>query len=166
MIKNEDKVIIKIERLSVLYSADSLIVFVDLTIRFSSDAFATRTPLSIQSSRMPKATKATTNVSATITAKDDANIISLAAKARVSVQPDNLPRRVKKDLGQMPLITANSIHDFVFWAVALVNPLPAMGVSLEIRGRMLEAYGLSDKLMILERGLKRSIQNMKGERPL
>lgn len=84
----------------------------------------------------------------------------------ISVQPDNLLRRVKKDLGEMPLITANSIHDFVFWAAALVNPLPAMGVSLEIRGRMLEAYGLSDKLKILEHGLKRSIQNLKGERPL
>jgi len=84
----------------------------------------------------------------------------------ISVQPDNLLRRVKKDLGEMPLITANSIHDFVFWAAALVNPLPALGVSLEIRGKMLEAYGLSDKLKILERGLKRSIQNLKGGRPL
>ena len=84
----------------------------------------------------------------------------------ISVQPDNLLRRVKKDLGGMPPIATNSIHDFVYWAAAFINPVPALGVSLEIRGRMLEAYGMSDKLKILEQGLKRSIQNLKGERPL
>ena len=59
----------------------------------------------------------------------------------ISVQPDNILRCVKKNLGEMSLITANSIYDFVSWAAALVNPLPVLGVSLEILGRMLEAYG-------------------------
>ena len=51
----------------------------------------------------------------------------------ISVQPDNFLRHVKKDLGEMPLVTANSIQDFEFWTAALLNPLPALGVSLEIR---------------------------------
>jgi len=49
----------------------------------------------------------------------------------ISTQPNNILSRVKKDLGEMPLITATSMHDFVFWAAALVNPVPALGVSLD-----------------------------------
>jgi len=48
---------------------------------------------------------------------------------------------------------------------ALINPLPAMGISLEIRGNILEVQTLEERLKILEMGLVRSIQNLKGERP-
>ncbi|OEU17053.1 hypothetical protein FRACYDRAFT_239656 [Fragilariopsis cylindrus CCMP1102] len=48
----------------------------------------------------------------------------------------------------------------------LINPLPALGVSLEIRGNILEANTIQQKLQILELGLMRSIQNLKGERRL
>lgn len=99
--------------------------------------------------------------------------IQVTATARVqqgqpfmSVQPDNLLQRVKKDLGEMPELNRQGIHDFVFWVAALINPLPCLGVSLEIRGKVLEACGLEEKFNILEFGLQRSIQNLRGERPL
>lgn len=85
----------------------------------------------------------------------------------MSVQPDILLERVKRDLGEMPQLNhQGSIYDFVFWVAALINPLPCLGVSLEIRGKLLEAYSLEEKLTILEFGLQRSLQNLRGERPL
>ncbi len=82
----------------------------------------------------------------------------------LSVEPSNLLNRVMKDLGDRP-----SVDDpiaLAFWAAALINPLPPLGVSLEIRGRILEATGVEERLNVLEMGLKRSIQNLNGERPL
>jgi hypothetical protein len=85
----------------------------------------------------------------------------------MSVQPENLLERVKRDLGEMPQLNhQGSIYDFAFWVAALINPLPSLGVSLEIRGKLLEAYSLEEKLTILEFGLQRSLQNLRGERPL
>ncbi len=82
----------------------------------------------------------------------------------LSVEPGNLLNRVMKDLGDRP-----SVDDpiaLAFWAAALINPLPPLGVSLEIRGRILEATCVEERLNVLEMGLKRSIQNLNGERPL
>ena len=47
-----------------------------------------------------------------------------------------------------------------------MNPLPPLGVSLEIRGALLEAATDEQRMAILERGLLRSIDNLKGIRPL
>ena len=71
---------------------------------------------------------------------------------------------VLHDLGQRPPPTRPTA--FAFWGGALINPLPPLGVSLEIRGRILEAPTALDKLTILQTGLQRSIQNLEGSRPL
>ena len=80
------------------------------------------------------------------------------------VDPLKLLERVLADLGPRPPVSQPTA--LAFWAAALINPLPALGVSLEIRGRILEAPSVQRRLEILELGLVRSIQNLKGERPL
>jgi len=80
------------------------------------------------------------------------------------LEADKLLLRIHKELGPRP-----SHHDpnlLAFWGAALINPLPPLGISLEIRGKMLEADDVEERLRILEFGLIRSIQNLKGERPL
>jgi hypothetical protein len=78
------------------------------------------------------------------------------------VDSGKLLQRVWKELGPRPTTPTA----FCFWAAALINPLPALGVSLEIRGQMLEAPTVERRLNVLERGLTRSIDNLKGARPL
>jgi hypothetical protein len=111
--------------------------------------------------------------------------LNVTATARVqwdqpylTIEPKNLLRRVVKELGPRPNATitttntntnsdSNKVNiEFMFWVAALINPLPALGVSLEIRGNILEANTIKQKLHILELGLIRSIQNLKGERRL
>jgi len=82
----------------------------------------------------------------------------------LSVEPDKLLLRVLKELGERPPVDDPTA--FAFWAAALINPLPALGVSFEIRGKILEAIDVEERLRVLEFGLVRSIQNLKGERPL
>lgn len=102
------------------------------------------------------------------------------------ISPETLLRRVSNQLGPRPCswfastdvasssptaapVTSPTVADitaFIFWAAALINPLPPLGVSLEIRGRLLEAPTLRRRLEILELGLRRSIDNLKGTRPL
>ena len=97
-----------------------------------------------------------TNVTATCRIKKNQPILS--------VKPDKILDLVMKELGERP-----SVEDptsLSFWAAALINPLPVLGISIEIRGKMLEAANINERLNILEWGLSRSIQNLKGERPL
>ena len=69
---------------------------------------------------------------------------------------------MKNDLGACPPLTDPS--SFAFWVAALINPLPPLGVSLEIRGQLLESNGTLQRLYVLEKGLKRSIENLNGKR--
>eukprot|EP00434_Breviolum_minutum_P007186 symbB.v1.2.006342.t1/scaffold374.1/size218025/3 len=39
-------------------------------------------------------------------------------------------------------------NDLAYWAAALVNPLPALGVALEIRPAVLQAVTLQDRILI------------------
>eukprot|EP00536_Pseudo-nitzschia_multiseries_P017043 jgi/Psemu1/49069/gm1.49069_g len=78
------------------------------------------------------------------------------------VDPNVLLKKVRKELGDRP-DPRKDPHGFCFWAGALINPLPALGVSLEIRGNLLEVRTLEERLKIIELGLLRSIQNLKGE---
>ncbi len=78
------------------------------------------------------------------------------------VEPDKLLARVAKQLGPRP----TQPTAFCFWAAAMINPLPALGVSLEIRGRLLEALTIQGRLEVVEGGLRRSIDNLRGRRPL
>ena len=98
------------------------------------------------------------------------NVDVVARTRRKSGQPGltvdaaALLRRVQRELGQRPppeLPTALAL-----WGSALINPLPALGVSTELRGAVLEAEGAMNKLAILERCLIKSINNLNGTRPL
>ena len=80
------------------------------------------------------------------------------------VNPWKLLQRVRAQLGERP--PPSQPTKLAFWAAALINPLPPLGASLEIRGFMLEAPNVRDRLRVLAEGLLRSIQNLKGERPL
>jgi hypothetical protein len=79
------------------------------------------------------------------------------------VDPEKLLQRVAKELGPRP---EDDPTAFSFWAAALINPLPVLGVSMEIRGRLLEAPTTQKRLKVLEFGLQRSIDNLTGQRPL
>lgn len=81
------------------------------------------------------------------------------------VDPAALIRKVLSDLGERPDPTKNPTA-FALWGAALINPLPALGVSPEIRGRVLEAPTAQMKLEILEWGVMRSIANLEGKTPL
>ena len=83
----------------------------------------------------------------------------------LSVDPEALLKRAMAELGERPDPRTHPT-DFCFWGGALINPLPALGVSVEIRGNLLEVRTLEERLRILEAGLVRSIQNLKGERSL
>lgn len=83
----------------------------------------------------------------------------------LSVDPKILIKNVEQEMGPSPP-ASSSPTAFCFWAAALINPLPPLGVSMEIRGAMLEAATVEQRMAILERGLIRSIDNLKGIRPL
>ena len=102
---------------------------------------------------------------------DTYNNVNVTAATRIRrgepglwVEPDKLLARVSKQLGPRPPLEDPTA--FCLWAAALINPLPPLGVSLEIRGRLLEAPTVQRRLEILELGLRRSIDNLRGRRPL
>jgi hypothetical protein len=78
------------------------------------------------------------------------------------VYPDALLRNVRAELGDIPSHPA----DLALYGAALINPIPAMGVAPEIRGRVLSAATCFEKLSILEWGIQRSLANLRGARPL
>ena len=106
------------------------------------------------------------------------------------VDPKKLLDRVNRQLGQQPGMNGKNVEEnndgkgssssrnafeksgdvdptpFLYWVAALINPLPPLGVSPEIRGAILEAPTIQQKIEILKVGLDRSIQNLKGSRPL
>ena len=103
--------------------------------------------------------------------------IDVVASARIKkgepgllTDPQKHVNSVLKELGPMPEpstdSTSKDFHDFCFWGAALINPLPPLGVSLEVRGRMLEATSIEERLDLLEKTVSRSIQNLDGTRPL
>jgi len=103
--------------------------------------------------------------------------IDVVASARIKkgepgllTDPHKHIKSVLKDLGPMPEpstdSTSKDLHDFCYWGAALINPLPPLGVSLEVRGRMLEASSIEKRLDLLEKTISRSIQNLNGSRPL
>jgi hypothetical protein len=104
---------------------------------------------------------------------DTYNNVNVTASTRIRkghpglwVDPKALLNRVLNQLGPRPDINDNDPTAFLFWAAALINPLPPLGVSLEIRGQMLEAPTIQRRMDLLEMGLRRSIHNLRGTRPL
>ena len=84
--------------------------------------------------------------------------------SQLSCDPSQLLKNVLRDLGPRP--PRSQPTALCFWGAALINPLPPLGVSLEIRGNLLEATTTEKRLNILEQGLKRSIANLDGSCPL
>lgn len=83
----------------------------------------------------------------------------------IRVNPSALLRSVLHDLGPQPSASLDPTA-FALWGAALINPLPPLGVSPEIRGRVLEAPDAMNRLKILDWGVRRSIGNLKGSDPL
>jgi len=67
-----------------------------------------------------------------------------------------------KDLGPIPSWEEPS--ECAFWIGALINPIPAMGVALEIRPRLLLAETPEERAQIALDGIWNSIQYMQGPR--
>merc|ERR1712183_455165 len=67
---------------------------------------------------------------------------------------------VLKDLGPMP--KASKAGDLAFWTVALVNPLPALGVAYELRPAVLSAETVAMRLQVALNGIQGSIENLKN----
>ena len=52
------------------------------------------------------------------------------------------------------------------WVAALINPLPALGVALEIRPAVLSASTVSERLSIVTMGIRSSIGHLDGSHRL
>ena len=88
---------------------------------------------------------------------EDANV---AASSRRD--PRALLDGVLADIGPRPPAYEEPTA-LALWIGALINPLPALGVAPEIRGRLLEATSAGARLAIAEWGVRRSLANLKGE---
>jgi ATP-dependent protease La (LON) substrate-binding domain len=79
------------------------------------------------------------------------------SKERHSGQIDSL----LIDIGTIP--TPEEPTNISFWVGALINPLPAMGVALEIRPSLLIATTAEERVDIAVEGITKSIRHMRGE---
>lgn len=68
------------------------------------------------------------------------------------------------DLGEIP--SAEEPTDRAMWIGALVNPLPSMGVSMEIRPLLLTAKTAEERVEIALTGIQTSIKHMDGSKPM
>ena len=78
-------------------------------------------------------------------------------------QPDQI-KTVLQDLGPMP--PAEEPRNRALWVAALINPLPALGVSLEIRPAVLSAPTTAAALEAVMHGIKTSIAHLDGSEPM
>ncbi len=65
-----------------------------------------------------------------------------------------------EELGNVP--DENEPSEIAFWIGSLINPLPAMGVAMEIRPALLMAESAEERIQIAYDGLLRSIKHMDG----
>eukprot|EP00908_Phaeocystis_cordata_P008132 Transcript_18800.p1 GENE.Transcript_18800~~Transcript_18800.p1 ORF type:complete len:310 (+),score=82.90 Transcript_18800:76-930(+) len=70
---------------------------------------------------------------------------------------------VIRDLGPMPDADAPSAR--ALWIAGLINPLPALGVALEIRPAALQAPTAEVRLKVVEMGIQDSIERLKSPGP-
>jgi hypothetical protein len=68
------------------------------------------------------------------------------------------------DLGDIPSVDEPS--ELAFWVGALVNPLPGMGVAMEIRPLLLMAKTAEERVNVALKGIFESIKHMDGSAPL
>lgn len=77
--------------------------------------------------------------------------------------PDHLAR-VRRDLGPEPAPSEPS--NLAIWVGGYINPLPALGVSLEIRPALLSATTPADRVQVAVAGLTSSIAHLDGSKPM
>ena len=65
-----------------------------------------------------------------------------------------------EQLGEIP--PPEQPSERAFWVGALINPLPAMGVAMEIRPALLTAKTAEDRVQVAQEGILRSIRHMDG----
>lgn len=69
-----------------------------------------------------------------------------------------------EDLGEIP--PASEPSDRAFWIGALINPLPGMGVAMELRPQLLMAKSAEERIGTVYSGIEASIHHMDGTKPL
>ena len=69
-----------------------------------------------------------------------------------------------QDIGEPP--TSEEPTELAFWVGALINPLPGMGVAMEIRPLLLMAKTSEERVLVALKGISESIQHMNGTRRL
>lgn len=69
-----------------------------------------------------------------------------------------------QDLGERP--SADHPSELAMWIGALINPLPGMGVAMEIRPALLMASSSGERVKVALKGLHASIKHMDGSMPL
>lgn len=84
--------------------------------------------------------------------------------ARGKERQDNQIDNLLNDLGEYP--SSSSPSEQAFWVGALINPIPAMGVALEIRPQLLTAKTVEERVDIALEGIQRSIAHMDGSQTL
>lgn len=73
-------------------------------------------------------------------------------------------RTLLQDIGPIP--PADQPSERAFWVGALINPLPGMGVAMEIRPMLLMSRTAEERVRIALDGLQASIKHMDGTRKL
>ena len=71
---------------------------------------------------------------------------------------------VIQDLGPMP--PPEAAGHLAIWVAALVNPLPGLGVAMEIRPDVLRAATVAERLEVTLEGIRGSIGHVSGREPL
>jgi hypothetical protein len=71
---------------------------------------------------------------------------------------------IQRDLGPIPPATNPDAR--AMWVAALINPLPALGVALEIRPSILSASTTAERVLIAKKGITSSINHLNGTRPM
>lgn len=74
-------------------------------------------------------------------------------------QPGQINKLIK-ELGELP--DENEPSELAFWIGSMINPLPAMGVAVEIRPALLMSESAEERINIAHDGLMRSIKHMDG----
>lgn len=77
--------------------------------------------------------------------------------------PDHLAL-VRRDLGARP--PPSDASALALWAGAYINPLPALGVSLEVRPALLAAPDAAERVAVAVAGLRSSCDHLAGTKPL
>lgn len=60
----------------------------------------------------------------------------------------------------------DELGDRAIWVASLVNPLPALGVCLEVRPAMLACKNDYDRIMLATAAIQASIDHMTGKKKL